>query len=547
MMLGAKGAATALAAALVVSVPAHAAVRPEVATSRPRAAPVAWVLPSTVRVSQTQAAERRTWAVIEAVRGETESFQVAVRAVGGPLRNVGVAVSTLLGPGGAAIGGPSLATFREHYVPVRRHSPDWSGAPIDWPAFPDALIPTVDSVTGRPPLASARYRPVLPVLAAGRNQPFWVDVTVPGDAPAGTYVGSWTISTDLGARRGRVSLVVRAVTLPATPASASRFGIWQAANRTPAVENLLHRYRVQAAAAPPARPTGDFVLGARAAAVADDIAGSSTPVDLGFWSGADAETCTMAAAPTQEALRAAAAAFPAYSRLYVYGSDEVTLCSGLTPQLAEWARALHAAGVEHLVTVRPRADLMDDGTGRPIVDIWVLTPWQLRELGPTLKAQVLAAGGELWSYQALVQGSRTPSWQLDFPVTSYRLLGGFLNASQGATGLLYWAVDRWQRNPWTDPTYTHTTSCCYPGDGQLVYPGRDAGVVGVTASVRLAMVRDGMDDYDYVALLRARGQGAAADRIVARAARSWSSWTSDGRVLAGVRHQLLDLLETPAP
>jgi hypothetical protein len=160
-----------------------------------------------------------------------------------------------------------------------------------------------------------------------------------------------------------------------------------------------------------------------------------------------------------------------------------------------------------------------------------------------MRSRVQSLGGELWSYQALVQGRRTPSWQLDFPITNYRVLGGFLNASQGVSGLLYWAVDGWARDPWTDPTY----GCCYPGDGTLVYPGRPAGVVGVVPSVRLAMVRDGMDDYDYVALLRARGLGAEADRIVARAASSWSQWTSAGPVLASVRRELADLLEASNP
>ena len=129
-------------------------------------------------------------------------------------------------------------------------------------------------------------------------------------------------------------------------------------------------------------------------------------------------------------------------------------------------------------------------------------------------------------------------------MTHYRVLGGFLNASQGVTGLLYWGVDRWQRDPWTDPTYTHTTSCCFPGDGSLVYPGGPAGVVGVVPSIRLAMVRDGMDDYDYVALMRARGAGTEAEALIAPAATSWWRWTTDGRVLADVRHRLADVLES---
>ena len=81
----------------------------------------------------------------------------------------------------------------------------------------------------------------------------------------------------------------------------------------------------------------------------------------------------------------------------------------------------------------------------------------------------------------------------------------------------------------------------------MVYPGWRAGVVGVVPSMRLAMVRDGMDDYDYVALLRARGLGVEAEAIIAQAASSWSQWTSGASVLALVRRELADLLEASNP
>jgi hypothetical protein len=497
-----------------------------------RGEPVAWVMPSTQRVPIATPAGSRTAAWLDAARGETESFQVAVRARGGPLTRVSVAVSPLRSAAGGVIG--SIALAREHYVRVTRHSPATSGPPLRWNWFPDALVPFVDPVTGRPPRPGARYRAAPFPVAAGHNQPVWVDVTVPRDAAPGVYTGTWTVTSRQGRRSGSVTLRVRDFALPVAPASGSRFQIRRTENRRLAVEALLLRYRVQPGTIARTRETQ---LRAR----------GLSSVDLHFWSGADIGQCVIAEAPPVETVQAAAASHDPALRRYDYSADEVGGCAGVAPALAEWGRVLHAADVDHLVTIVPRADLLDDGTGRPVVDIWVMTPWQLRDLDPTLRDQVLAAGGEFWSYQALVQGRRTPSWQLDFPITHYRVLGGFLNASQGVTGLLYWGVDHWQRDPWTDPTYVHTSSCCYPGDGTLVYPGRPAGVVGVVPSVRLAMVRDGMDDYDYVALLRARGLGAEADRIVARAASSWWQWTSAGSVLASVRRELADLLEASNP
>ena len=533
------GRRTAGAALTVVAVLLTVTVSSTVPSKAAKAAkaPVlaVWVVPATSRVPPWAAAGSRSAAQVEAARGETESFQLVLRGPGRALTDARVRVSPLLREGGGGrIGGRHVALFREHYVRVTRHSPAWSGPPLRWGWFPDALVPFVDPVTGRPPRAGARYRAQPVTIAAGRTQPVWVDVTVPRRAAAGVYRGTWTATTTQGRRSGTVAMRVRDVTLPVVPSSASRFGIRRPANRWRAVEELLLRYRVQPAPVPTSHE------------VALRPAGLTTTA-LGFSGGADALDCTMAGPPPVETLRAAVATHDPSLRLYDYSADEISDCPGLTDVLAAWGRALHEVGVEHLVTVRPRADLLDDGTGRPVVDIWPLLPWQLRDLDPALRSAVLASGGEFWSYQALVQGRRTPSWQLDFPVLNYRVLGGFLNASQGVTGLLYWAVDEWQRDPWVDPTYRYPGSCCYAGDGTLVYPGRPAGVVGVVPSVRLAMVRDGMDDYDYVTLLRQRGLGDQAQQVVAAAASSWSRWSADARVLTGVRSRLLDLLEATAP
>ncbi|HEX4698266.1 MAG TPA: glycoside hydrolase domain-containing protein [Actinomycetes bacterium] len=517
--------------ALLVGAPAGLLAQAGPVAAGSAGSPVAWVMPSTVRIPSWSEPGHRTATSIEALRGETESFQVAVRAVGGSLSGVSLTVSPLVGPGGSRIGGRSIALFREQYVRVPHHSPAWSGRPIAWPSFPDALVPFIDPVTGRRPDRGARV-PAAPFeVVAGHVQPVWVDVTVPRSATPGRYTGTWTVTSGHGSRHGTVALQVRDATLPATPTAGSRFGIRQIGNRRPAVEDLLLRYRVQPN---PVEAAREPALGLRS-------------VDLRLSSGADALNCDMTGPPSVATVRAAMARHPESTELYDYTADEVTHCPGVVEQLLNWARVLHAAGVDQMVTVVPRPELMDDGTGRPVVDIWVMTPWQLRLLDPAVRQQIEAAGGRVWSYQALVQGRRTPSWELDFPVTNYRVLGGFLNASQDVDGLLYWAVDQPQRDPWRDPTYAYPTSCCYPGDGTLVYPGRPAGVVGVVPSIRLAMVRDGMDDYDYVSMLRARGQAAQVDALLAPAATSWWDWTSDGRVLADVRHRLADLLEAPVP
>ena len=63
-----------------------------------------------------------------------------------------------------------------------------------------------------------------------------------------------------------------------------------------------------------------------------------------------------------------------------------------------------------------------------------------------------------------------------------------------ADGLLYWNTTNWrQGNPWEKAdTYRGAN-----GDGSLFYPGP----VGPLPSIRLEILRDGVDDYDYLVIL----------------------------------------------
>ena len=73
------------------------------------------------------------------------------------------------------------------------------------------------------------------------------------------------------------------------------------------------------------------------------------------------------------------------------------------------------------------------------------------------------------------------------------------------TGLLYWNVTNWTRDPWRDVEKFRNA---YPGEGMLVYPGREAGLAhSAVPSMRLMYIRDSINDYDYIQLAKDRGQG----------------------------------------
>jgi hypothetical protein len=243
----------------------------------------------------------------------------------------------------------------------------------------------------------------------------------------------------------------------------------------------------------------------------------------------------MASAPSVQTVREAAASHDRSLHLYNFTADETDRCPQFET-MQSWARALHAAGVDNLVTMSPVPELYDDasGTGRSAVDIWVLLPVMYDAAGQRIK-EVLRRGGKVWSYNALVQDGYSPKWQIDFAPINYRIVPGFMSESLHLTGLLYWSVDSWTKDPWRDVQTLRSNGKEYPGEGMLVYPGPPIGVNGVVPSMRLKWLRDGVDDYDYLQLLKGHGCLSLAAAAAQTVAVSWSEWTKDPAVLERVR------------
>jgi len=113
-------------------------------------------------------------------------------------------------------------------------------------------------------------------------------------------------------------------------------------------------------------------------------------------------------------------------------------------------------------------------------------------------------------------------------------------------GELYYSMNEawaYPGDPWTNLLLAGGN-----GDGTLFYPGLPARIGGHTdipiESIRLKQIREGMEDYEYLALIaEARGPKAAdsfADRIVQK------PWSSESRpeTFARVRHEMGELLNS---
>ena len=135
------------------------------------------------------------------------------------------------------------------------------------------------------------------------------------------------------------------------------------------------------------------------------------------------------------------------------------------------------------------------------------------DFNPSQAEAIRKAGKELWIY---CSGPKVPypTLVIDYPTMAYRILP-WMCWKYKATGLLYWCVNFWTKNPYLDPMNTPWDQ---NGNGSLFYPGP----VGPVGSIRLELLRDGIEDYDMLAILsdrivRAKEKGLISSEIVQQA------------------------------
>ena len=178
----------------------------------------------------------------------------------------------------------------------------------------------------------------------------------------------------------------------------------------------------------------------------------------------------------------------------------------------------------------------------------------------------IANGDEVWSYTALVQPAPSyhpeyeklkdknpPYWHIDRPLIMYRI-PTWLNRQYGINGLLYWTTAGWydDNGPWLAPALAHygeggmghTTARYYNGGGILLYPGLEAGFDGPVTSIRLKNIREGLEDYEYFAILEKEGHGDFVKEMVNEICPEWWNFTQDPETLLKVRGRLAMKIES---
>ncbi len=467
---------------------------------------------------------------LHAARNETGPFQVVISAPRKrPLHGVEVVLDPLQGPEGEMI--DTISLYRQHYVTVTTSSPL---APLPPGDYPDALIPFRHPVTGAP-LEGPRYDGVPFDVAAGENQPIWIEIDIPPAQLPGEYHGTVTVSDASGnSTTLPVSVTVWDFQLPRVPAMGSDFGLnhqrvaaiygLDPKEDTPKLNRLVRRYYdllldhllspgLFFDASPAVTETGapDFDhhysgLGSAAEGLAYYLGERhAASYSYALWKNspfldplhADREQLLNYLAGYSRFLQQRGWAERAY---LPYGFLDEPASAKSYGAVRDWGRL--AQQVEEqtgiamplMITEQPRPENPEWGTLQGFVDIWVPSFNAILEdeqADVPAVPQRLEAGDRLWAYTALsylpdgttdlLKDSHPPKWLIDFPPINYRL-PGWLAPLYGITGLLYWdtlwweeGVDVWQEAGnyrHRDPDDPQGWGEVLNGEGLLIYPGR---------------------------------------------------------------------------
>jgi hypothetical protein len=389
-----------------------------------------------------------------------------------------------------------------------------------------------------------RFTAVPFTVSKGQNQPMWVDVLVPRDAKAGDYSAKYTFTLKGGATiAGTVTLTVWDFELPLVPSLKSTFApFWTVRPPNRWVAEELLRSRVMPYVA-------DYIVSPYQ--VLHSIFSKEVQMEwakkygffmsgLGFfwnWHIHD----TMPDAPNAEEIQARIDRHIEGLFLYNYSADEIggPQFYHAHPQIKNWSQAFHSLDIPQLIVMPLEENLFDNGLGRAAVDIWVVHPIQFDGNYDRVRERV-QAGNEVWSYTALSQDNYSPKWLIDYSPINFRIMQGFINQSIGATGFLYWAVDHFiDTNPWNKIEPIRSLD---PSEGLLLYPGYDAGTVSLVPSIRLKWIRDGVQDYEYIEILKKMVGPDTALTIARTVGEDFRNWTQDAAVLEATRKEIAQLI-----
>ncbi len=518
---------------------------------------------------------------LDGARAEVATAQLAVRAE----KSVRLALRAqdLAGPGGARIPASAVRLFWERRIAITKQTPFTPREELDRAVPCEVPDPFWEGAERE--------------LAAGRTEGVWVEVLVPGAAPAGTWTGAVELLRD-GAVAAAIPLqltvfdfavpkerhlaVTQWFTFPGVPfnAKVERYSEkWWALLAKFARIIAEHRQNsfqaqfdlVDMRLTKDGRYVGDFAAFDRWVETFD-AAGRFDRIELGFVARLEGGGLTdpgsrmrpgklplriedPAMHPTDaEALAGWLAALREHlqakgwlGRAMIHIHDEPFI------QHEESYREI-AALVARAAPGLRRIDAIETEDFFGSLEIWVPKLSHLANWYDTAYRRAKESGAELWFYTCCHPTGAYPNRFLDYPLAKARVLH-WINYLYGMDGFLHWGL-----NHFTSPdpfSEAGVTGPLPPGDCAVCYPGED----GYLGSLRWSTMRDGLEDFEYLWVLEDRLRalktrlGEAGRRLdprqrprelCRRVAWGFREYTRDGAVLLAARRAVAAEIEAVA-
>jgi len=489
--------------------------------------------------------DRRAEQSVSLARNESEGLQLAITGADGvTLRDVQVSVGPLTNERGEAFPPEAVTAHLVGYIYVETPS-GHPAAPAVGNWCPEVLLP---------------LRPF--EVVGGRTQTVWVNFHATEAVPPGTYRGRVLVKPAAAAPAElAVRVHVRRFTLPRCPRLKTAFAMMDGYTRA-AYGEITPALRRQCL---------ELMLSHRLNP--DDISRTDPPAvaDLRYAKdrGLTAfNILNLVPKPKGNPL------WTCYAELKDYPAD---FCEELARRLDDYVRELRQHGLSELAYVYgfdergPEYDELIRGICKflkqryPEVRTFTTAGYMYQKrrtappedqdfmdwycpltaaYNPDLSARLRQQGKQVWWYVCC--GPQHPYANfaaMDYPTIEGRLLGWMSYGFQ-ADGLLFWHVNLWHPNgiiAGSDPYLDWKPACVarMTGDGCLTYPTP----AGPVSSIRLENVRDGLEDYDYLALLADAQGREAAQKYVERLVHSMTDFSRDPAALAAVRDQIADQIE----
>lgn len=442
-------------------------------------------------------------ASIALAREEEESVQITLAALEAPLKNVALSTGSFKNAQGQQLPEHSISIHRIDFVQTE-HPQYFAAGPVGW--WPDVVFPANTAAE----------------IAQEENQAFWITVAPDHTTPPGDYTGTVQISIE-GKPAQSVALTIRVwdFTLPRPgkfevvgcfhPYMLTNFYRWKKPKENVVADwaRFIVRKRWN--------PTLYFANGltpngsALTAALEEGLNAINLFDPSKQLTRDDSRTYNWPTAEQEQAIRdlalkskeefVAAGGDPKKTQLYFMGFDE-------QHDREQYALMKHVFSIAKEVV--PEAKTYTSTTYAPLdglagaVNAW--TPLLGSESDDLLARQ--AAGDDLHFYVYAMPFRPYPNPSLiDYHGADSRVTF-WLAATKGYKGFFHYLFNGWKMNndlpgprwpetPWVP--YSSTNQKNRNGAGYFLYPGPDEQPI---ASVRMELVRDGIEDWEMITLLR---------------------------------------------